>query len=148
VVRDMPSLGGISIWNELDGKWNGGIADEAQRLEEYCQLTNAVITAVRKVNAKIPIAIEATRGWDIDDWFTGMFDKYGCIGKGDPTIRLDVHPYLFGKKNPATHKTDWQLRQAAISNIRKDGIANPLIATEWAPAAPIPGRICIPMAII
>ena len=131
VVNQVPALGGISIWNELNGTWNGHLGSEAQTLTQYCLLANAVIIAVRQVDKKIPITIGASQGWNIDGWFNDMFDKYGCIGKGDPTIWLDVHPYLSGAKARHTHKTDWQLWQQKISNIREDGITNPLMATEW-----------------
>jgi hypothetical protein len=83
------------------------------------------------VNKNIPIAIGATVGWNIDGWYREMFDQSGCLGKGDPSIWLDVHPYLNGKAVRGTHKTDFQLWRAALANIRKDGITNPLIATEW-----------------
>jgi hypothetical protein len=94
-------------------------------------LSNAVVTEIRKVDKDIPIAIGATVGADIDDWFIGMFGKYGCIGKGDKTIWLDVHPYLSGKTVPGTNKQDWQLWRSAVANMREAGISNPLAATEW-----------------
>jgi hypothetical protein len=131
VVRRVPALGGISIWNELNGTWNGGGLPQAQRLTQYCLLANAVIAEVRKVNKDIPIAIGATVGWNIDGWFVEMFDQRGCVGKGDPNIWLDVHPYLSGKTIPGTHKTDFQLWRTSVANMRRDGITNPLIATEW-----------------
>ncbi|HKQ43987.1 MAG TPA: hypothetical protein VJS47_01205 [Rhizomicrobium sp.] len=131
VVRRVPALGGISIWNELNGTWNGGYTSQSQQLMDYCLLSNAVVTEIRKIDKSIPIAIGATVGAHIDDWFIAMFDKYGCIGKGDPTIWLDVHPYLSGKAVPETGKLDWQLWRSAIANIREAGISNPLAATEW-----------------
>ncbi len=131
VVQQVPALGGVSIWNEFDGTWDGGYTSYAQKLTDYCRLANAVIAEIRKVDPHMPIAIGATVGWDIDGWFTDLFDKYGCAGKGDSTIWLDVHPYLSGKKISGTNKSDWQLWRQAIANIRADGISNPLIATEW-----------------
>jgi hypothetical protein len=131
VARRVPALGGISIWNEMNGTWSGGGLPIPQRLTQYCLLANAVITEVRKVNPDIPIAIGASVGWNVDGWFIGMFDQYGCIGRNDPRIWLDVHPFLSGKKIAATHKTDFQMWQASVANIRNDGITNPLAATEW-----------------
>ncbi len=131
VVKQVPALGGISLWNELNGTWDGGYANRADKLLNYCRLANEVIREVRKVNANIPIAIGATVGWNIDTWFTEMFDDYGCMGKGDPTIWLDVHPYLSGKVDPASGKTDWDLWNGEIARLRGRGIGNPLIATEW-----------------
>jgi hypothetical protein len=130
VARRVPSLGGISLWNELNGTWNGKLP-MSQRLTQYCLLANDVIAAVRKVNPKLPIAIGASVGWNVDAWFIEMFEKRDCIGKGDPNIWLDVHPFLNGKKVGKTKKTDFQLWQASVDNIRKHGITNPLIATEW-----------------
>ncbi|HKY19215.1 MAG TPA: hypothetical protein VJL82_09805 [Rhizomicrobium sp.] len=131
VVRRVPALGGLSIWNELNGTWNGGGKPIPQRLEDYCLLTNAVIAEVRKVDKDIPIAIGATTGWNIDNWFIEMFEDAGCMGKGDPTIWLDVHPYLSGKIVAGTGKSDFQMWRNSIANIRRAGIANPLVATEW-----------------
>jgi hypothetical protein len=130
VARRVPALGGISVWNELNGTWDGNLP-LAQRQAQYCLLANAVITEVRKVNPKLPIAIGATVGWNIDDWFIQLFDHHGCMGKGDPTIWLDVHPFLNGKRVPRTNKTDFQLWPVSIANIRQYGISHPLAATEW-----------------
>lgn len=130
VVRRVPALGGISIWNELNGTWNGALP-ASQRLPQYCLLANQVIAQVRQVNPDIPIAIGASVGWNVDGWFKDMFDRYGCVGKGDPTIWLDVHPFLNGKIVPWTHKSDFQLWRITVANIRKDGITNPPAATEW-----------------
>ncbi len=131
VVKQVPALGGISLWNELNGTWDGGYTNRADKLRNYCLLANDVIREVRKVNASIPIAIGATVGWNIDTWFTEMFEDYGCAGKSDSTIWLDVHPYLSGKVDAASGKTDWQLWSEAIGRMRARGIGNPLIATEW-----------------
>lgn len=129
-ARRVPALGGISIWNEMNGTWNGKLP-QAQRVAQYCLLANAVITEVRKVNPKLPIAIGATVGWDVDGWFIEMFEKRGCLGKNDPNVWLDVHPFLSGKKIAKTRKNDFQLWQTTVANIRKAGIANSLVATEW-----------------
>jgi hypothetical protein len=135
VVRTVPDLAGVSIWSEMNGSWAGGYVTVQDESANYCLLANAVIAAIRQVDPTIPIAIGASVGWNIQGWFTGLFDQYGCIGKGDPTIWLDVHPYLTGKVNAQTGKTDWQLWNAAISGIRADGITNLLVATEWGGAA-------------
>ncbi|HXJ03145.1 MAG TPA: hypothetical protein VNH44_18140 [Micropepsaceae bacterium] len=131
VVRQVPALGGISIWNEMNGTWSGGFHNRAAQLTAYCALSNAVITEVRKVNADIPIAIGATVGWSIDRWFNDMFDVYGCMGKGDATIWLDVHPFLRGRKIPGYRQTDWDGWNSSVGNLRAHGVSNPLFATEW-----------------
>ena len=131
VVKQVPALSGLSIWNELNGAWSGGYTNRSQQLTDYCLLANAVITEVRKVDAQLPIAIGASGGANIDRWFMDMFDTYGCMGKGDPSIWLDVHPYLRGKLDPALRQLDWQTWSISIHNIRADRISNPLIATEW-----------------
>lgn len=129
VVKQVPALGGLSIWNEINGTWNGGYTTLADKLTHYCLLSNKVITEVRKIDRNIPIAIGATVGWNIDEFFIDMFDTYGCIGKGDPTIWLDVHPYLAGRVQ--SHKSDWQQWNKSIAAIRADKITNPLFASEW-----------------
>ena len=132
VVRQVPAIGGVSIWNEFNGTWSGGYTtNSAQKLTDYCLLSNAVIAEIRKADPKLPIAIGASVGPDIGKWFVDMFDNYGCFGKGDPTIWLDVHPYLSGKIITALHKVDWTVWHDSVALIRARGIANPLVATEW-----------------
>ena len=138
VVQSVPNLAGISIWNELNGTFNGGYVGPgsgAAKATAYCLLVNQVITEVRKVNPDIPIAIGASVGWNIDGWFIKLFDRYGCMGKNDPNIWLDVHPYISGVYSPAT-SNGWTKWGKKIANIRNHGINNRLIATEWGgPAA-------------
>jgi hypothetical protein len=131
VVQQVPGLAGVSIWNELNGTWDGGYTNRADKLRNYCLLANEVIREVRKIDANIPIAIGATVGWNVDTWLTEMFDDHNCLGRGDPTIWLDVHPYLSGKIDGASGKTDWQLWNEEVGRLRARGIGNPLIATEW-----------------
>lgn len=132
VAKEVPALGGISIWNELNGTWDGGYkTNRTQKLIDYCLLSNAVIREVRKVDPSIPIAIGATVGARIDQWFKDMFGSFGCMGKGDPTIWLDVHPYLSGKIDKTLHKIDWRVWSDSIASIRADRITNPLVGTEW-----------------
>jgi hypothetical protein len=131
VARQIPSLSGISIWNELNGTWKGGYTDRAQQLRDYCLLTNAVIVEVRKVDPYLPIAIGATVGPNVGQWFVDMFDTYGCMGKGDPTIWLDVHPYLSGKIYTPLRQVDWRVWDDSVVQIRAHQITNAFIATEW-----------------
>ncbi len=135
VVEQVPALGGVSVWNEFNGNAGGGIKGNAQKLSQYCLLSNAVITEIRKINKDIPIAIGATVGRGIADWFTSMFDTYGCIGKNDPTIWLDVHPYLTGQFVNGNKENTWQLWNDDVAAIRADGITNPLFGSEWGGSA-------------
>ena len=133
LVQTVPQLGGISIWNEMNGAFNGGYAGPgsiAQKITAYCLLANTVIAEVRKVNKTIPIAIGASVGWNIQGWFSNMFNKYGCMGKNDPTIWLDVHPFISGVYSPTT-SNGWTKWPKQIAYIRSRGINNALIATEW-----------------
>jgi hypothetical protein len=129
VVRQVPAIGGVSIWNEFNGAWSGGYTDYAQKLTDYCLLSNAVIAEIRKVDPNIPIAIGATVGADVGQWFIDMFERYGCVGAGDPTVWLDVHPYLSGKIIGS--QLDWKVWYDSVALIRAHGITNPLVATEW-----------------
>src|SRR5262249_49142116 len=67
IVKQVPALGGLSLWNEFTGTYKGGYAKtaRAEKLTDYCRLANAVIAEVRKVDAELPIAIGASKGWDI-----------------------------------------------------------------------------------
>jgi hypothetical protein len=122
VVRQVPALGGISIWNEFNGTWNGGYRKGSVKWPIYCLLANKVIAEVRKVDKTVPIAIGATVGVAPAGAVTKMFDKYGCVGKGDPSIWIDVHPYI-GR--------NWDKWDKSAAKIRADGVTNPLIASEW-----------------
>ena len=137
LVQTVPQLAGISIWNEMNGAFNGGYTGAGSipaKLKAYCQLANTVIAEVRKVNPTIPIAIGASVGWNIQGWFTNMFNKYGCMGKNDPAIWLDVHPFISGIYGPTTGWAKWPKQ---IAYIRSKGINNPLIATEWGGTAAV-----------
>ena len=137
LVQTVPALAGISIWNEMNGSFNGGYTDAgaiAAKLTAYCQLANTVIAEVRKVNPTIPIAIGASVGWNIQGWFTNMFNKYGCMGKNDPTIWLDVHPFISGIYSTSV-ASGWTKWPKQIAYIRSHGTNNALIATEWGGAA-------------
>jgi len=131
VVKQVPALGGISIWNELNGTWSGGYKNRAQQLTDYCLLSNAVVTEVRKITPNLPITIGATVGPDVGQWFVDLFETYGCIGKNDPLIWLDVHPYLSGKIYTPLRQVDWRVWDDAVTSIRAHRIANAFIATEW-----------------
>ena len=137
MVQSVPALGGISIWNELNGSFNGGYTGPGSipaKAAAYCQLANAVITEVRKVNPTIPIAIGASTGWNIQGWMVKLFTRYGCMGGNDPNIWLDVHPYLSGAYVPVT--SSWAKWVKQIAYVRAHGISNKLVATEWGgPAA-------------
>ena len=138
LVQKVGALGGISIWNELNGTFNGGYTGPgsiAAKAIAYCQLANAVIVQVRKVNPDIPIAIGASTGWNIQGWLTKLFTRYGCMGANDPNIWLDVHPYISAPYAPATGNA-WIKWASQIAYIRKHGVSNKLVATEWGgPAA-------------
>ena len=138
LVQTVPALGGISIWNELNGSFDGGYQGSgriAAKAAAYCLLANDVIAAVRQVNKDVPIAVGASVGWNIQGWFVKLFTRYGCMGANDPTIWLDVHPYVSGVWSPLT-ATGWSKWSKAIAYIRKHGLANRLVATEWGgPAA-------------
>lgn len=90
---------------------------------------------MRKVNLDIPIAVGASTGWNIQGWMVKLFTRYGCLGVNDPHIWLDVHPYISAVYSP-TVSNGWQKWGKQIAYIRKHGVANKLIATEWGgPAA-------------
>jgi hypothetical protein len=134
LVQTVPQLGGISIWNEMNGAFNGGYKGPgtgSAKAIAYCQLANQVITDVRKVNKTIPIAIGASVGWNIQGWVTKLFTKYGCMGQNDSNIWLDVHPFISGT-SPTQGWAKWSKQ---IAYIRAHGINNRLIATEWGGSA-------------
>jgi hypothetical protein len=136
LVQTVPALGGISIWNEMNGAFNGGYTGPGSgpaKMIAYCQLANEVITEVRKVNKTVPIAIGASVGWNIQGWFTKLFTRYGCMGRNDPTIWLDVHPFISG----ALPTQGWAKWPKQIAYIRGHGINNPLMATEWGGSAAV-----------
>jgi hypothetical protein len=123
-AANIPNLYAISIWNELNGSWNGGISDYTQRTKAYATLVNYVLPAIRQANPNIKIILGASVGVYVANWFYDMFITYHMLGLNDPNVYLDVHPYLYTLENA-------QLLNSNMANVRKAGIKNPIFATEW-----------------
>lgn len=121
-----PNLFAVSIWNEMDGQTNGGVAKVPARQLALANLTMACIPVIRTANPTVKIIVGASEGKNIDGWFINMGKVGMDYTKAD---YLDVHPYI----STALGAAIWE-NQLAI--IRKAGIVLPLWLTEWGgPAA-------------
>lgn len=131
-AANIPSLYGISIWNELNGSWSGGIKNVHDRLAAYAKLVDAVGPAVRAANPKVKIIVGATTGTKIDAWFKELFVTDKMWGLNDPDVYLDVHLYIGEALRPGNPivpgVVDWNNE---LKTIRAAGIRNALFATEW-----------------
>ena len=130
-AANIPNLYAVSIWNELNGAWDGGIDDIHTRIAAYAALVNAVGPAIRQANPKVKIIIGATVGSNIDGWYQRLLVD-GTWGRNDPNVYLDVHPYI-GRALSPTNQYVPQLDtwNRSMLHIRKAGIKNALFATEW-----------------
>jgi hypothetical protein len=131
-AANIPNLYGVSIWNELNGSWPGGIKNVHDRLSAYAKLVDAVGPAVRQANPNIKIIVGATIGVKVADWFKELFVADKMWGLNDPAVYLDVHLYLGGGLTPANPVvpgvTAWNTE---MKTLRDAGVRNALFASEW-----------------
>jgi len=130
-AANIPNLYGVSIWNELNGTWNGGIGDIVTRIAAYAKLMNVVGPAIREANPNVKVIVGATVGSNISGWFLHMFADH-MWGKNDPSVYLDVHPYIGESLTPTNHNVPQLVTWSySMRRIRDAGINNALFATEW-----------------
>jgi hypothetical protein len=130
-AANIPNLYGVSIWNELNGSWTGGISNIATREEIYAKLINVVGPAIRAANPDVKVIVGATVGSNTGGWYLHLFADH-MWGKNDPGIYLDVHPYLGQALTPANQNVpQLAIWNRSMKRIRGAGINNALFATEW-----------------
>lgn len=129
---DIPNLYAVSIWNEMNGSFGGGITKPADREAAYAKLVNVVGPAIRAANPNVKIILGATVGSNIGGWYVHLFRDQAMWGRNDPGVFLDVHPYIGKGMTPQKpvppQLTAWT---NSMTQIRKAGIANALFATEF-----------------
>jgi len=116
VVRNVPNLAAISIWNEYNGSFGSGTVPERQA--HYAALLKLVVPAIRAANPSVKIIAGATVGWNID----GFFKHIDALYSFKNVDYLDIHPYL-----NADHLDTFAQQMARI---RAAGIMNPAFYTE------------------
>jgi hypothetical protein len=130
-AANIPNLYAVSVWNELNGTWTGGIGDIPTRIAAYARLVNSVGPAIRAANPDVKVIVGATVGANIGGWYMRLFANH-MWGKNDPNVYLDVHPYIGASLTPANQNVPalatWN---RSMTLIRGAGINNALFATEW-----------------
>jgi hypothetical protein len=136
----IPSLHAVTIWNEMNGRFNGGIGKVEARHQAMANLLKVVVPAIRKCNPAIAIYAGAfVGGTSLASWFCGIqrdgFDWKAVDG-------LDVHPYLSGDPNAAAQNgIAWASSLTGKSSLATgcagatSPIARPLYFSEWGGAA-------------
>jgi hypothetical protein len=120
-AANIPNLEAVTIWNEFNGTWNGGITDPKLQQAAMAKLLEVVVPVIRKANPNVKIAAGAfVGGSSLATWFEHIqqagFDWQSVDW-------LDVHPYI-GPLGAA----NWQ-RQ--VAELRAGGITNPFYFSEW-----------------
>jgi len=120
-AANIPSLEAVTIWNEFNGTWNGGIVTPQQQQQAMAALLKVVVPAIRAANPKVKIGAGAYVGaFNLSNWFLNIavdgFDWHSVDW-------LDVHPYV-APNGLAT----WQ---SEVAKLRASGITNPFYFSEW-----------------
>lgn len=143
-AANIPNLEAVTIWNEFNGTWNGGIQDPRQQQAAMAQLLTVVVPAIRAANPNVKIAAGAYIGApNLATWFKGIGDSFDW----HLVDWLDVHPYVAN----AVGATDWQHE---VSMLRAAGIDNPFYFSEWGGGAAVnyaaqtPGNMAYPLWFI
>lgn len=124
VVTHVPGLDGLSFWNELNGKFGGGVPSGKPRKSAYARLLSAAVPAIRSAAPSVKIAAGAFIGHpSLDRWFIDIRDDKTLDANFDfdDVDELDIHP--------ATREVEkWAVNR---SKLRRAGIANPIRMTEF-----------------
>ena len=133
---NIPALRAVTIWNEMNGAYNGGILTEAGQERAMAKLLAVVVPMIRECNPKVEIYAGAFVGdAPMAKWFCDI-QKLGF--NWSLVDGLDIHPYLTGNPlAPYQNGTYW--RGALVG---PQGLANgcsgttapivaPLFFSEW-----------------
>jgi hypothetical protein len=139
-AANIPNLRAVTIWNEMNGSFNGGIGTPAAQQLAMAKLLAAVVPAIRECNPNVAIYAGAFVG-DVllADWFCKI-QKFGF--NWSQVDGLDIHPYLSGAPSmPAQSGLNWYnafLGSNSLVNGCAGGsapIVAPLYFSEWGGAA-------------
>jgi hypothetical protein len=119
-TANIPNLEAVTIWNEFNGTWNGGIRGTGQQEAAMAKLLNVVVPAIRAANPTVKIGAGAFIG---DGGLSSWFKTIGAEFDWDSVDWLDVHTYI----GPNGEK-EWREEVAAL---RAAGIVNPFYFSEW-----------------
>lgn len=125
-AANIPNLEAVTIWNEFNGTYNGGITAPTSQQVAMANLLNAVVPAIRAANKNVKIAAGAFIGEpSLSHWFAAI----AADGFDWRTVDwLDIHPYASSAANVTTWKKE-------ITHLRALGIMNPCYYSEWGGAA-------------
>ncbi len=139
-AANIPNLRAVTIWNEMNGSFNGGIGNPAAQELAMANLLVAVVPVIRQCNPDVAIYAGAFAG-DVllADWFCKI-QKFGF--NWSQVDGLDIHPYLSGAPSmPAQNGLNWYnafLGPNSLVTGCAGGtapIVAPLYFSEWGGAA-------------
>jgi hypothetical protein len=127
-AANIPALYAVTIWNEMNGTWNGGIHTGQPRWNAMAALLNVVVPRIRAENPSVHIAAGAFIGYSgVARWFRGIGQNFDW----STVDWLDIHPYLA----TSLAATQWgaQVSELRVGEPLKGvpGIKNPLYFSEW-----------------
>jgi hypothetical protein len=135
-AANIPNLRAITIWNEMNGTFNGGIQSPPAQQQAMANLLVALVPAVRECNPNVAVYAGAFVGdSSLPAWFCHIqedgFDWSLVDG-------LDIHPYLAAGPNAKTQDgQDWQAAFAGPKSLlsgcqgQTKPIVRPLYFSEW-----------------
>ena len=135
-AANIPNLRAITIWNEMNGTWGGGIQSPSARQQAMATLLIALVPAIRECNPNVAIYAGAFVGdSSLATWFCHIqqdgFDWSEVDG-------LDIHPYLGAGPNfPTQDGQDWQSAFTGPKGLltgcqgQTKPIVRPLYFSEW-----------------
>jgi len=134
-AANIPNLYAVTVWNEMNGTWNGGISEPKARQDAMASLLNAIVPKIRIANSSVRIAAGAFTGFPgLANWFQGIGRHFDWRS----VDWLDIHPYLADlREKPAE---EWARQMILLrSGDLAHGIPpikNPAYYSEWGgPAA-------------
>ena len=119
-AANIPHLAGVTIWNEFNGGYGGGIVGK-NRPAAMAKLLSVVVPAIKKSNRTVKISAGAFVG------HSGVAHWFAAIGQGfnwKQADWLDIHPYIYEAKGAK----GWAREMGAL---REAGISNPCYYSEW-----------------
>ncbi len=139
-AANIPNLRAVTIWNEMNGGFSGGIASPRTRQLAMAKLLMAVVPAIRQCNPNIAIYAGAFIGdSNLAQWFCEI-QRFGF--NWADVDGLDIHPYLTGNPAKANQNgVNWRgafLGKNSLSNGCAGAtapIVEPLYFSEWGGAA-------------
>lgn len=133
---NIPNLRAVTIWNEMNGTYNGGISTPSAQEAAMAALLTIVVPKIRSCNRNVAIYAGAFVGdFLLANWFCVIQEDGFSWSLVDG---LDIHPYLSGNPSSAPQNgSDWNKSfNGSVSLINgcaggTSPIKRPLYFSEW-----------------